>query len=125
MIKIAALGVITVLIAVLLKEGKAEYGTYIALAGSILIFFFGIQKLQVVVDALHTIQGFIRVNDAYFAILLKIVGITYIAEFAASLCKDAGYGAVSGQVEFVGKISVLTVSLPVFMALLESIQNFL
>lgn len=124
MIKVAALGLITVLLASQFKGGKSEYSLYIGFAGCLLIFFYGISKLKVILDALNQIQSYIHIKDTYIILLLKIVGITYIAEFASDLCKDAGYGAVSGQIEFVGKLTILSVSMPVLMALLETIGGF-
>ncbi len=125
MIKVAALGLITVLLAIQFKGGKTEYGIYIGAAGCMIIFFLGIQKLEIILGFLNRVQSYISINDTYISLLLKIVGITYIAEFASDLCKDAGYGAVAGQIEFVGKLTILTVSMPVLMSLLESIQKFL
>ena len=61
----------------------------------------------------------------YLQVLLKMIGISYIAEFGAEICKDAGFGAVAGQIEFFGKISILAVSAPVMLALLETITGFL
>lgn len=57
--------------------------------------------------------------------LLKITGITYIAEFASGLCKDAGYGAIGGQIEIFGKLSILAVSMPIVLALLETLKRLL
>lgn len=124
MIKIAALGLITVLLAIQFRAGKAEYSTYLAFAGCLVIFFYGILKLESILDALKRVQGFLSIHDMYITLLLKIVGITYIAEFAADLCKDAGYGAIAGQIEFVGKLTILTMSMPVLLSLLESVQKF-
>lgn len=53
------------------------------------------------------------------------MGITYIAEFSSDLCKDAGYQTIAGQIQIFGKLSVLAVSMPVLLALLDVIQNFL
>ena len=55
----------------------------------------------------------------------KMIGITYVAEFSASLCRDAGYQAVAGQIELFGKLSILVSSMPVLLALLETISQFL
>ena len=68
---------------------------------------------------------YLTVKEAYLKILLKIVGIAYIADFAASICRDAGYSAVAGQIELTGKISVLTVSTPIVLALLNTISEYL
>ena len=45
--------------------------------------------------------------------------------FAAGICKDAGYGAISSQIEFFGKISVLATGTPVLLALFETIRSCL
>lgn len=125
MVKVAILGLVTVLLAVQFKTGKSEYGVYIGFAGCLIIFLYGIHKMETIIDSLLKIQSYIKVGDSYILLLLKILGITYIAEFSSNLCKDAGYAAIAGQIEFVGKLSILTISMPVLLSLLESIQNFL
>ena len=82
-------------------------------------------KLEVVLDALKRIQDMIHMNRVYLTILLKIAGITYIAEFASGICRDAGYGAIGSQIEIFGKLSILAVSMPIVLALLETMQSFL
>ena len=38
-----------------------------------------------------------NIDKTYILILLKLIGIAYICEFAAGISKDAGYGAVEGK----------------------------
>ncbi|MFA9463248.1 MAG: SpoIIIAC/SpoIIIAD family protein [Velocimicrobium sp.] len=125
MLKVAALGLITALLAVQFKTGKSEYGIYIAFAGCLIIFLYGIHKLELILDSLGALENYMKVSNTYIFLLLKIIGITYIAEFSSDLCKDAGYGAIAGQIEFVGKLSILTISMPILLSLFESIQSFL
>jgi stage III sporulation protein AD len=53
-----------------------------------------------------------------------MTGVTYISEFSAGICKDAGYGALAGQIEIFGKLSILALSMPIVLALLETLQGF-
>lgn len=76
-------------------------------------------------DTLQAIQDSLPLNVAYLQTLMKIIGITYIAEFASDLCKDAGYQTIAGQIQIFGKLTVLAVSMPILSALLEAIQVFL
>ncbi len=55
---------------------------------------------------------------------MKVIGITYICEFASGICKDAGYGSVAGQIEILGKLSVIFAGLPILFAVMEQIRNF-
>jgi stage III sporulation protein AD len=123
-VTIAVTGIIAVILAVSLKGVKGEYGTYVVMAAGLLIFFYGLGKLTSILDTMKEIQSYIKINNIYLSTLVKMIGITYIAEFAAGICKDAGYGAVGTQIEIFGKLSVLAVSMPILLALIETLQVF-
>lgn len=124
-IKIAMIGLAAVLLAIQIRAGKPEYEIFVTMAACLCIFFFLLTKLEIVIEAINQIQGYIRLDSKYVAILLKMIGITYVAEFSSNLCKDAGYHAVAGQIEMFGKLSILVISMPVLLALLETISQFL
>ncbi|GHU45166.1 stage III sporulation protein AD [Clostridia bacterium] len=125
MIKIALLGIGACLLAMQIKAGKPEFEHFITLAVCLCIFFFLLARLQLVVEALNRMQGFVKLDTKYMAILLKMIGITYVAEFSGNICKDAGYHAVASQIEMFGKLSVLAVSMPVLLGLMDLIGGFL
>ena len=124
-IQAAAVGIIAVVLAVQLKALRPEYSVYIILAAGVIIAFLGISRIEVILDTVKTIGASIGVKHLYLGTLLKMVGITYIAEFSANICKDAGYSALATQIEMFGKLSILAVSAPVLLALLETIQRFM
>lgn len=124
-IRIAVVGIAGVLLAVLVKQVKPEYGLYITLAAGVTILFFTVGKLSYLLTSLQEIREYIPVETTYMNILLKMIGITYIGQFCAGICKDAGYSSVAGQIETFGKLAVLAVSMPVLTALLETIHEFL
>lgn len=125
MITIAVVGITAVMLAVQMKGVKGEYATYLAAAAGCFIFFYGVSKMETIFDAMGQVQEFIRVNRIYLTTLIKMTGITYIAEFASGICKDAGYGAIGSQIEIFGKLSILAVSMPIVLALMETLQRFL
>ena len=125
MLQIGIIGVAGTLLAVQFKSGKSEYGIYISVALSLVIFFAIIGRLEVIIDALRTIANYINMDTAYIGTLIKMLGITYVAEFSAGICKDAGYQTIALQIEIFGKLAVLVLSMPVLMALLNTIKEFL
>ena len=125
MIQIGIIGVAGTLLAVQFKSGKSEYGIYISVALSLVVFFAIIGRLEVIIDALRTIANYINMDTAYIGTLIKMLGITYVAEFSAGICKDAGYQTIALQIEIFGKLAVLVLSMPVLMALLNTIKEFL
>lgn len=124
-VKVAVVGIIATLLAIKLKGYNQEYSIYISLAASIFILVFAVGQLKMIVEFMETISGYISMNSIYLRTLLKLVGIAYVCEFASSLCKDAGYGAIAGQIEIVGKLSILVVSMPIVLALLDTLSTFL
>ena len=122
---VAGIGIVTVLIAGQLKVLKSEYSLYLSVAVMLLIFFYSAGRLGGILSAMEQIQTYFPVTEIYVRTLLKIVGVSYIAEFASHVCRDAGYGAVGSQIEIVGKLTVLAVRMPILTALLETLNDFL
>ena len=122
MVKIGLMGIVGVLFAVSLKSYKAEYGIYIAVAVCLIILEYIMRYFMQILMGMEQIRGYLQENYQDLALLLKAVGATYACEFCAGICKDAGYGGVAGQVEMLGKLYILSVGMPVLLALMENIQ---
>ncbi len=124
-VTIAAFGIVSVLLAVQFKGLKGEYAMYLAAAAGLLIFAYGLLKLETILEAARKIQEYIKINQVYLTVLIKMTGIAYVAEFASGICRDAGFSSIGVQIEVFGKLSILAVSMPVVLALLETLEGFL
>lgn len=125
MIKIACLGLSGVMLGLILRQAKSSLAEVVSLATCLLIVFYSATKLSSVFEMINSIGSYFSEQKEYFRILLKIIGITYLADFASNICKDAGYSAIAGQIEIFGKISILAISSPIILALLEAVHSFL
>ena len=123
--RVAVLSVAGISLAIFLKQVRPEYALYISLATGVLILLLASGRLTYVFDMLKELQSYIPVDSVYITALMKMVGITYAGQFAAGMCRDAGYSATAGQIELFAKLSILALSMPVLAALLETIQEFL
>lgn len=119
MLKTALLGIVTVIVAMAMRQGKAEYATFVSLTGSILIAWIAIRLLDGITGSMERLEKLLHLDMEYVSLLLKMIGVTYLSEFASSLCRDAGYSAVAGQIELVGKLTILTIGMPIVLALFE------
>lgn len=124
-VTVAVIGLVAVILAVQLKTVKAEYGVYLVLGAGLVIFFYGLSKLETILETLKRIQSYIQIDTMYLGTMMKMIGITYIAEFASGICKDAGYSSLGGQIEIFGKLSILAVSMPILLALMETLKTFM
>lgn len=125
LIKVSFLGIAGVLLAVQFKGHKPEYGMYIGLAIGILIFAFCIRQVEAVILQFDRVRSYLGGAESYLSILFRVIGITYICEFSAGICKDAGYQSVAGQIEILGKLAVMFAGLPILFTVIEQIQEFL
>lgn len=125
MIQIGIIGVIGALLSVQFKGGKTEYGIYMSVAVSILLFTCIVDRLEIFVNTVEQINRYISIDTGYITTMLKMIGITYIGEFCSSICKDAGYQTIAVQIEIFSKLTILALGMPVLLALLETIQEFL
>lgn len=125
LIKVAFLGIAGVLIAIQFKGTKSEYSAYIGIAVGIIIFAFCTRQVEAVIAQVAKVSSYLDGAEQYLGILLKVIGITYICEFSSGICKDAGYQAVAGQIDVVGKLSVMFAGLPILLAVVEQIQSFM
>ena len=124
-VKIVMIGIPGVLLALFLKESKPEYSVYLSFAVGICILGYAVEKLSYLFESIKKIQEFLPVDEKYVLVLLKMTGATYIGQFSSSICKDAGYAAIAGQIELFVKLYLMVLSLPVLLALVETIHNFL
>ena len=124
-VQIGILGIAGAVFAIQLKQTKAEFAIYLCVGVGILIFFSIFHYLEAIIETMREVADSIHLNNVYVTTLLKMLGVTYVAEFAAGICKDAGYQTIASQIEIFSKLTILVLSLPILVALLNTIQSFL
>lgn len=124
-IKIVLFAIAAVVLGMLVRSVKPEFGVMIGMAACTCIFLLLIHKIELVLDYMNTIWDLLPVDKTFMSMLLKMIGISYIAEFSGDICKDAGYQTMAGQIELFAKVSILLISMPILMSFLELIGEFL
>ncbi|MDO4274447.1 MAG: SpoIIIAC/SpoIIIAD family protein [Eubacteriales bacterium] len=124
-VKISLLGVGGVMLGFLLKGTKPEYACFITMGIGLLILGLAVGKLRYLFETLEKLRESLPVDSSYIGTLVKMIGITYIGQFSSGICKDAGYQATGAQIELFCKLSIMVLSMPILLALLETIQEFL
>lgn len=124
-LKVAAIAVAGVILAGFLKNIGSPLWTVLVMAVSLVILAYMVVRLEGVIKQLNYIKQFIPVDSGYLAILFKIVGITYVAQFAADICKDNGNTAVAGQIELFCRVSIAALSMPLIILLFETVMTWM
>ena len=123
MLRVAIIGLTGAFIAVILRNQKSDYSIYVILGIAVMIFAFICTQLESIVQAIDTFSTYVNIEKKYIIILIKMTGITYVSEFASSICKDLGYQSIASQIEMFARLSLFVISIPVVSALIETIGN--
>ncbi len=124
-LQIVGLGLIVAVFAVLLRENRREMALFLGLGFGILVFILVLGKIGAIFTVFRDLTRRAHVDELYLVTLLKIMGIAYIAEFGAQICRDAGEGTIASKIELAGKILIMILALPIFAAILEIIIRLL
>ncbi|MBP3622384.1 MAG: stage III sporulation protein AD [Lachnospiraceae bacterium] len=117
--------IIGVIMALSLKSRNPEISSLISLAICMSIIGLCVSRMRIIIDSLKDITNHIQIDSSYLFILIKLIGIAYICEFASSISKDAGYSAVAAQIDLTGKITMLMISMPVLLQVIETILEMM
>ena len=124
-IKIVGLGLVTMVFFVILKERKGEFALQLGVAFATLIFILMMSKIQSILQVFENIALKANVNMFYLNTIFKIIGIAYIADFGAQICRDAGSNSIAGKIEFAAKILIIVLAIPILVAILEIIVRLI
>lgn len=124
-IKIIGIGFIALVIVVILRQNKPEFVIYVELIAGVLILSMCFDKISAIINLIQNYSSQIEISNKFVVILLKITGIAILAEFASSICKDAGEGSIATKIEIGSKIMIVTTSIPIVSSLLEVILKVL
>lgn len=117
--------IVGVLFAIKLKGLNSPLWIYLSLALSLFVVFYITERLTFVLDFLDSVMGQIGLESGYFEILIKIIGISYLCEFTSNICRESGFVAVASQIEIGGKLTMMVLSMPILMAIVETITSVL
>ena len=119
LIAVSFAAVIVVLIAIKIKDMDSGYGVILSMAGCVMVMYFVVSRFRQIADYIDRITAYISVNITYIDVILKMIGLAYVCQFSSDLCRDAGYNAIASQVEMAGKISLILLSMPVLMSVID------
>ena len=119
LIAVSFAAVIVVLIAIKIKDMDSGYGVILSMAGCVMVMYFVVSRFRQITDYIDRITAYISVNITYIDVILKMIGLAYVCQFSSDLCRDAGYNAIASQVEMAGKISLILLSMPVLMSVID------
>lgn len=125
MIQIVGLGFVVTLLILIIKQQRPEIAVQLSLALATIIFFMVLSKINIILNLFRDMAAKANISSMYLNTILKIIGIAYVTEFGAQVCRDAGEGAVAGKIEFAGKVLVMVMAIPIIALVLDTIVRLI
>lgn len=123
--KIIGIGIITVFSYVIIKQFKPEFAIIVGLAGSIILLMSISDTVISVIDSFSNLAQKTGVSPDLFSLILKIIGVGYLTEFASNLCNDSGCSSIADKILLAGKVIIMIIALPIITNLVDIIVGLL
>ena len=123
--RIGVIGVVAAIFSCFIRKERAELAMVIGVAAGIMIFYYVLTQISVVIGFITEMLDMVAIEETYYLQLLKMLGVAYVAEFSSSICKDAGHQSIASMIELFAKISIVTLSIPGLVFLVEILEKFI
>ena len=124
-LKIVGIGLVTCFAILLIKPVKPDFAILLGIVGGVVILMLVMNYLTSVFSAINKIITKTGLSKNLFSLVLKVVGIGYLTEFAASICSDCGNSGLADKMLFSGKIVLLVMAMPIVLQILEIVTELL
>lgn len=125
MIKIVALAIIFAIIIVYLKNINSDLSILASVGAGLILIYFSLDYIVNTFEFFNKIIEYTNINNEFYLIIFKITAIGYLIEFGAGTIKDFGLQSLADKLIFVGKIIILSISLPIIYAVFNLITSIM
>ena len=123
--QLVGIAMVSTILCLVIKKDRPEMANFIAITAGVIILLSVVMKLSFVVDGVQSLADKVNIPAMYVSLIIKLIGICYIIEFAVSLCNDCGEKNIASKLEFGGKIIIMTTSLPLLLSIVDTIINLI
>ena len=124
-IKIIGVGIISLVSVIIIKQYRPEFAVYISIIAGVIILYLILDRLGGIINLLQTISDKSGINKGFLQLLLKMTCIAFLTEFAISVCKDSGEGAIASKIEIGSKVIIISMSIPIISSLMETVLKLI
>ena len=123
--QLVGIAMVSTILCIVIKKDSPEMANFVALTAGIIILLSVVMKLSFIVDGIQSLADKVNIPSMYISLIIKLIGICYIIEFAISLCNDCGEKSIASKLEFGGKIIIMTMSFPILLSIVDTIISLI
>ena len=123
--KIILIALLATVMILIIKQTRPELAALVSIVTITILFVFSIDKIGQVVDLLNRLADRAGISGEFIGIILKIIGIAYVTEFGANICKDVGESAIAAKVQFAGKCVIMVLGISIIGNFVDTVLGIL
>ena len=123
--KIIAVGLISALIIICLKSANSELAAPVSIASGLLILLMTVSYVKEFVSFFKDMANVTGLDDGIYKIVLKVLAISYLSEFASGAVEDLGQKNFSEKIQFASKTIMIVLAMPLLKNLIEKVVALL
>ena len=123
--KIIAVGIISALIIICLKSANSELAAPVSIASGLLILLMTVSYVKEFVSFFKDMANVAGMDDGIYKIVLKVLAISYLSEFASGAVEDLGQKNLSEKIQFASKTIMIVLAMPLLKNLIEKVVALL
>ena len=124
-LRVVGFVLLSVVLAAVLKEWKSSVGILLITAVCTLIALGVLGYWVQIRSFLLRLQSISGVEASLLQTLIKVLGISLIAEIASLICQDSGNGALSKVLGIFASVVIFVLSIPILESFLKLIEGIL
>ncbi len=111
LLQAAGVALLIGMVVAFLKDAGGRFALFAAAGGGILLTLWGISRLGGVFTAFRELTSS-TVLSPYLTLLMKALGVGYVVEVSADICRDLGAPETAKRLELCGRAELLLLALP-------------
>lgn len=125
LLKIISVGLVTVVLAMLIKQYRSDFSILVSVCGGLIIFIMLISGLEKIIDEIFNLSNTVGIKSELFVPVIKAIGVGYITEFVSDIAEDNGNKLLSNKIILGGKIAIFMLALPIIKNLVNTILGLI
>ncbi len=121
MIKIIFVALTGVFASLSLKRVNSNLCFAVAVVTGVVIISMLYVDMNNLVQVFNIFKSGYGVSDDHIKLLIKVLGISYVTQFASGIAEECGEKFIAKKIEFAGKMFIITLSVPILLNLMNTI----
>ncbi|MEE0808715.1 MAG: SpoIIIAC/SpoIIIAD family protein [Acutalibacteraceae bacterium] len=124
LLRILLLLLVVAVVTLVVRSRAPEHSFLLVIAATATVLLYLLCEIFPTIRGLTDMFKTSGNQTVYFKTALKALGIAYLTNFTADICRDFGQSALASMAELAGKCAIFVLSVPLMCAVLQTALKF-